>query len=65
MVSKTMNDTLMSYMTLLETSYHDALEQYSWRECLWIVGIPSLVENQYVQSTVSNILVVTNLNLRS
>ena len=54
-VTKTVNDNLLSRITSLERSLH-AREQYSRRECLEIVGIPTVIDDKNLQSTVCNIL---------
>ena len=56
MVTKTVNDELLKRLTSLERGLHSQ-EQYSRRECLEVVGIPSPVDEKNLQSTVCNILV--------
>ena len=54
-VTKTVNNELLKHVTLLERGLHNQ-EQYSRRECLEVVGIPSSVDNKNLQATVCSIL---------
>ena len=56
MATKTVNDELLKRLTSLERGLHSQ-EQYSRRECLEVVSIPSSVDEKNLQSTVCNILV--------
>ena len=54
-VTKTVNDDLLNHITILKKRLH-AQEQYSRRECLEIVGIPTSINEKNIQLTVCNIL---------
>ena len=54
-VTKTVNNELLKRVTSLERGLHSQ-EQYSRRECLEVVGIPSSVDDKNLQSTACRIL---------
>ena len=54
-VTKTVNNELLKCFTSLERGLHSQ-EQYSRRECLEVVGIPSSVDDKNLQSTFCSIL---------
>ena len=53
-VTKTVNNELSKRVTSLDVT--TSQEQYSRRECLEVVGIPSFVDDKNLQSTVCSIL---------
>ena len=59
-VTKTVNNELLKRVTSLERVLYSQ-EQYSRRECLEVVGIPSSVNDKNLQSTVCSILGDINL----
>ena len=54
-VTKTVNDNLLNWITSLERSLNSQ-EQYNRRECLEVVGISTSVNDENLQSSVCNIL---------
>ena len=54
-VTKTVNNKLLKRVTSLERGLHSQ-EQYSRRECLEVIGVPSSFNNKNLQSTVCSIL---------
>ena len=54
-MTKTVNNELLKHVTSLERGLHSQ-EQYSTKECLEVVSIPSSVNDKNLQSTVCSIL---------
>ena len=57
---KIVNDNLLNCITLHKRSLH-VQEQYSRRECLKVIGIPTSVGDKNVQSTACSILNETDV----